>query len=106
MIKHKYGEFTNAQFSDFLDTVHDWVHWVLIYAEQSHEATLPYIRTTQLKLAGLNDLLEQDKHLLEIMTLVESAKIEYERAGCKTPHLRKMILDAHDEIDLLRPHVR
>lgn len=104
-IKHKYGEFSDEQFAGFLNKVHDWVHMILIYAEEKSETTLPYIARTQNKLAGLNDLLNQNQHLVEILTLIESAKIEFEKHGCKTPHLRKMILNAHDLIDKLEPNV-
>lgn len=101
MIQNKYGEYTEQQFEAFKKKLHKWVHWCLIYAESSAQDLLPYINKVQKKFNGLNDLLLDDPNVVEIMTLIEAARIEFEETQDKTPLFRKYILDAHEIIDMI-----
>lgn len=99
MITHKYGEFTDDQFEAFKKNLHRWVHWCLIYAEEQSNTLDPYMIKIQKKFQALNSVLYYDAKVVEIITLLEAARIEYRDNGYKTPLFRKLILDTHEIID-------
>lgn len=99
MIQNKYGDFSEEQFSAFKEKLHRWVHWCLVYAEEQSPTLDSYMVKVQRKFNGLNSILYYDSKIVEIMTLLEAARIEYQEKGCKTPSFRKFILDAHEIID-------
>lgn len=101
MIETKYGSYSEPQVEAFKEKLHKWIHWCLVYAEigETDAEVLSYIFKTQKKLNGLNDILLDDPKVVEIMTLIESARIEFENHRKKTHLFRKLILDAHDVID-------
>lgn len=98
-MEHKYGTFTTSQFDEYKKRMHSMVHWLLVYQESNEPALLNYFSKVQLKLAGLNELLEYPPQVVELMGLIEAARIEYEKPDFHHGLYRKMILDAHECID-------
>lgn len=98
-MKHKYGEYTREQFHGYKKRMHSLIHWLLIYAEEKESNLNNYFNKVQYKLNGLNELINYPVQLVEIMNLVESAKIEYNKINYDHSVYRKIILDIHELID-------
>jgi len=98
-MKYKYGEFKSEQVHDYKKRMHSLVHWLLIYAEEENPTIDKYFETVQTKLNGLNELIGYPTQLIEIMALVESAKLEYHSDCYEHSKYRGFILDAHELID-------
>lgn len=81
--------------------MHSWVHFLLIYAEQKTDILDNYFDIIQTRLNGLNELLQYPSQLIEIMNLVESARLEFNSSEYRHAKYRKLILDIHDLIDLI-----
>lgn len=98
-MKYKYGEYPKSQFHDYKKRMHAWVHWLLIYAEEQESLLDTYFDSVQLKMDGLNSLLGYPTQLIEIMNLIESAKIEFNKKNYSHKVYRKLILNIHELID-------
>lgn len=98
-MKYKYGNYPSEQFNEYKKKIHSWVHWLLIYAENSDPNLNSYFDKIQYKLDGLNELINYPTQLVEIMNLIESAKIEYNKSNYSHKTYRKIILDIHELID-------
>lgn len=79
--------------------MHSWVHFLLIYAEQNNEILDNYFDVIQNRLNGLNELLNYPVQLINIMNLIESARVEFNSPDYTHHKYRKLILDAHECID-------
>lgn len=101
MIQNKYGEFSQEQFNEFKERLHAMCHHMLIYAEQSPELLPNYFTKLQAKLNGLNSLLNYNQEIVNMMALVESARLEFEQYHKKTDLYRKFALEVHEAIDHL-----
>lgn len=98
-MKYKYGEYPEEQFEGYKKRLHSLVHWLLIYAEEHSPIIDDYFTKVQYKLDGLNELIGHPVQLVEIMNLVESARIEYHKPDYSHKVYRKTILDIHELID-------
>ena len=96
---YKYGCFPAQQIKKFKKRIHSWVHWLLIYAEEHNNELNNYYEKVQYKIDGLNSLLNFPTQVIEIMALIESAKIEYNKPDYNHAIYRKIILDIHELID-------
>lgn len=100
-MNYKYGTYPDSQFVGYKKRLHSLIHWLLIYAEESNPILNDYFDKVQYKLDGLNELINYPTQLIEIMNLIESAKIEYNKENYRHDLYRKTILDIHDLIDKL-----
>ena len=98
-MEYKYGIYPNEQFDDYKKRIHSWVHWLLIYAERQDPNLNTYFENLQYKFDGLNELINYPTQLMEVMNLIESAKIEYNKENYSHKKYRKIILDIHELID-------
>lgn len=98
-MKHKYGTFEDNQFDGYKKRLHSWVHWFLVYADNNDPALNDYFTKVQYKLNGLNELLNYPTQLVEIINLIESARIEYNKENFNHKLFRKTFLDIHELID-------
>lgn len=98
-MKYKYGTYPSCQFVDYKKRLHSLIHWLLIYAEENNPNLNDYFIKVQYKLDGLNELLQYPSQLIEIMNLIESARIEYNKENYRHEIYRKTILDVHELID-------
>lgn len=100
MVENKYGKFTNEQFEEFKKRLHGQIHWLLVYEDEKNPILDSYFQIVQEKLAGLNSLLNFPSQIVEMMNLVESARIEYQdKENHNHKRYRKIILDIHDLVD-------
>lgn len=95
----RYGAIPNDQFTAYKKRLHSAVHWLLVYADNNNPALKTYFATVQYKLLGLNSLLEYSPRIVEMMVLLESAKLEYEKEDFNKKLYRRTILDIHDLVD-------
>lgn len=100
-MKNKYGNFSDEQFAQYKKRLHGLIHWLLIYAEDDNPNIEHYFDKVQIKLDGLNELLLFPAQIVEIMSLVEAARIEWNKESYRHEVYRKLILDAHELIDSL-----
>lgn len=100
-MKYKYGNYPGKQFHDYKKRLHSLVHWLLIYAENDKKYLSSYFSTVQYKLDGLNELINYPTQLIEIMNLIESAKLLYFSEAYTHEKYRKIVLDIHELIDLI-----
>ena len=98
-MEYKYGVYPSTQFHEYKKRMHNLIHWLLIYAEEKNPCLNDYFNKVQYKLDGLNELIKHPAQLIEIMNLVESAKIEYNKPDYSHKVYRKIILDIHELID-------
>ena len=98
-MKYKYGDYPHEQFHDYKKRMHKLIHWLLIYAEEQKSILDNYFDKVQRKMDGLNSLLGYPTQIIEIMNLIESAKIEFHKPNYSHNTYRKIILDIHELID-------
>lgn len=98
-MKFKYGEFSDKQISCFSSHLHSMIHWLLVYAEEGDKSLPNYFEKLQIKLAGINNLFDTNGDMVQLMALIESAKLIYVTEPFDWRQYRKMILDAHSVID-------
>lgn len=100
-MEYKYGHYPSEQFNKYKKRLHSLVHWLLIYAEEKNPILDNYFTKVQCKLDGLNELIEHPSQMVEIMNLIESARIVYNSPTYDYEIYRKIILEIHDLIDML-----
>lgn len=99
---YKYGNYPNYQIHDYKKKIHSLVHWLLIYKEENDNILEKYFDTVQYKLNGFNELMQYPTQIVEIMNLIESARLEFEKKEqCNHELYRRTILDIHGLIDKL-----
>lgn len=98
-MNYKYGELPHEQIHEYKTRIHSWVHWLLIYAEKKDTDLNNYYDKVQYKMDGLNSLLNYPTQVIEIMNLIESAKIEYNNPDYSHDKYRKIIFEVHELID-------
>lgn len=98
---YKYGVYPSKQFKDYKKRLHSLIHWLLIYAEENSSILDSYFEKVQFKLDGLNELINYPPQLVEIMNLIEAARLEFHKENYNHELYRKTILDIHDLIDKL-----
>lgn len=97
---HKYGSYPKNQFHDYKKRMHSLVHWLLIYAENEDKSYVNnYFQIVQERINGLNELLDFPVQIIEIMSFIESAKIELNKDDYCHNKYRKIIFDVHELID-------
>lgn len=99
-MKHKYGEFTDNQFMDYGKRLHSMIHWLLVYSDNNeHERLDSYFEKVQYKLDGLNSVLNNPPEMVDLVTLIEAARVIHSVKEFNKAQYRKMILDAHEVVD-------
>lgn len=99
-MKHKYGEFTQKQFSEYKKQLHSKVHWLLLYKEQDYPKLDQYFSSLLFQISGLATLIDSP-YVVTLMTLLEAARSENLSDECDYGKYRKAILDAHSIIDMI-----
>lgn len=107
MIKTKYGFFSDVQLEEYKTKLHKKIFWLLIYkdpktcAEYENIDFEKYFTFLMKEIDGLNKVLFYPKEIIEIMSLLESAFTETKKDSFNYRAYRKLILDAHNLVDLL-----
>lgn len=98
-MKIRYGVLPDADFDLYKKRLHSLIHWLLVYADENNPCLDSYFQKVQVKLAGLSSLMENDSSIVELMILVESARVLAEAKNYNSRMYKKLILDAHEIIE-------
>lgn len=112
IFKYKYGQYSSDQISATKQIIRKQIYFLLLYVDPKTKDR--YINTDvikafnciQTKLGGLNSLLREQPVLVNVMSLLEAALIEYQKFNDTDSEknlfdfnkYRKLILDAGNEI--------
>lgn len=100
----KYGSYSFAQISSLKSSIRKSIFFLLLYVDPETSGSYPDIdvveafHNLQYKLNGLNSILLNRPELVETMSLLESALMEYQSEQFDFKKYRKLILDAGSEI--------
>ncbi len=107
MISYKYGTYSDEQFLDSTTYIRKQIFYLLLYVDpktkDKYKETDVCMAFNNLmyKLDGLNSLLFEPPALIQIMSMLESALLEYKKylnnSGFNFNKYRKLILDAGNE---------
>lgn len=111
-MKHLYGEFTNSQINETVDSLRKSVFFLLICADPNTKQEIideygdinlqDNFNGLLLKLGGMNHLLMYPSTLVTVMSLLQAALDEYTSAEYNFRTYRKLILDAGAELSKLK----
>jgi len=101
IFKTKYGSFSSDQMQNYKKKLHSQVHWFLIYYENKYRRLDEYFEEIQYYLNGLDEILCYPLEMVQLMSKIECARLEYNKSDCNYKLYRKSILDAHSLIDTL-----
>lgn len=100
----KYGTFSPAQINQVKSSLQKSIFFLLLYVDPTTRDEYPNIyvpgafRNLQFKLNGLNAILLEPPEIIETMSLLEAALMEYQSECFDFKKYRKLILDAGSEI--------
>lgn len=100
----KYGKYSSEQISSTKSHIRKSIFFLLLYVDPQTKDEYPDIdvvnafHNLQYKLNGLNSILLEPPELVETMSLLESALMEYQSENFDFHKYRKLILDAGSEI--------
>lgn len=104
-MEHIYGSFNNEQMERYKTKLHKDLFWLLIYKDPKTKAEFSninfekYFDGLMRKINGLNELLFCPTEIVTIMSLLEAALIETRKEDFDYLAYRKLVLDAHAQID-------
>ena len=96
----KYGNISSAQVSSIKASIRKSIFFLLLYVDPETCREYPDIdvaeafRSIQYKLNGLNSILLEPPEIVDVMSLLESAYLEYVNDDFDFRRYRKLILDA------------
>lgn len=102
---HLYGHFTPTQMKEQKKSLHNSVHWLLIYKEENYEYLDAYFDSLLLRIGGLNDILFEPPELVTLISLLQAARKEACNDDFSFKRYRKLILDSHSLIDKIKEEV-
>lgn len=101
----KYGDFTSEQMQEYKKKLHDKLFWLLLYKDPNTANDFKdvdfdrYFETLMKELNGLGDLLLHPVGLIEMLSILEAARIESKETQFNYKTYRKFVLDAHNLLD-------
>lgn len=104
MWSYKYGNFSDEQMENVKIKMQKQIYFLLLYVDKN---TMNQYKNVDVKLAfanifnwfdGLNSLLNEPPELVKVISLLESALIEYSSEDFKFSRYRKLLLDAGNEV--------
>ena len=104
-MQNKYGYFDDEQIEKYKVILHKDLFWLLLYKDPKTKDEYSYVDFNKYfdglmrKIAGLNELLFYPTEIVLIMSLLEAALIESKKENFNYRVYRKLVLDAHTEID-------
>lgn len=101
-----YGHFDDQQFEDYKVKLHKDLFWLLLYKDPKTKDKFinvdfdKYFINLMLRIDGLNEILSYPVEIITIMSLLQAARDESRKgADFDYQSYRKLILDAHHEVD-------
>ena len=73
-MKYKYGTFNDNQFSDYIELLHNKIHWLLIYQENSYPKLDNYFNNLQLYIAALAELIPSP-YIIDLATTADGKSV-------------------------------
>lgn len=99
---HLYGTFSSSQIKEQKKSLHNSIHWLLIYKEENYEYLDTYFDALLTRIGGLNDLLFYPPELVTLLSLLQAARTEAAKEDFTFKKYRKLILDSHSLIDKIK----
>lgn len=99
-MQHKYGEFTDTQMSLTKKEIQKQIFFLLLCADPKTKAEYDYVDLDEAfsgllyKLGGLNSVLGEPQELVDVMSLLEEARIEYNEPKFNFQIYRRLVLSA------------
>lgn len=81
--------------------LHSAVHWLLLHRERQFDGLDDYFSSLILRIKGFSSLMGNPQEYIELLALIEGARIESNSENYSHQRYRKAILDAHSVIDRL-----
>lgn len=103
----KYGELSDKQIKDTFHSLHSNVFWLMLYKDPKTEIQYQHVNSEKsitnliVRLYGLNSLLLEPIEMVNLLSILEAAKIELLSESYTWKQYRKLLLDAHASIDKL-----
>lgn len=103
-MNYRYGNFTKDQIAETKQKMRKQIFFLLLIVDPVNAEEYDNVDVNEAienvldEFGGLNDLLNYPQELVEIMSLINSAKIEYNCRNFKWSKYRKLILDAGNKV--------
>jgi len=98
----KYCTLSEDQRAGTIKSLHSSIYWCLLYKERNDECLEKYFEFLMFKIGGINSLLGYPAKMVELLTLLEAARLELQKGENFNSKLyRKAILDAETVVDKL-----
>ena len=101
-MKTKYGNFPDTQIHNHKDTLHSDVFRLLWMKEENYDKLDQYFSSILWKLNGYNEVFNNQTEMIDIISILEEARIEAEKENYDHKKYRKAILDCMSLIDRLQ----
>lgn len=104
MLEYKYGKFDEEQFEGAKQHIRKQIYFLLLIVDENTKGDYPNIIVEEAfnnvfnYLNGLNELLLYPPELVRIISLLNTALIEYKKDDFEFSVYRKLILDAGCEV--------
>lgn len=105
MIKHRYGHFSDKQFSCFISKLHKKLFWLLLYKDPKTKDLYPdidfdkYFKGVMTRIEGLNSLLDYPAEIVFLLCNLEAAYLESLKDDFQYEDYRALILRSHSLLD-------
>ena len=95
----KYCTLSEEQWNATIKNMHGSIFWLLLYKERNDEKLEEYFDFLMFKIGGLNSLLGYPPKMVDVMMLLEAARMELRKGDeFNFPLYRKAILDAESAV--------
>lgn len=107
-MKHKYGNFTASQISLTKQAIRKQIFFLLLCADPKTEKDYKHIDLNEAfkgllyKLDGLSSVLGEPQELVDIVSLLEEALIQYNEPEFDFKTYRRLILNAGSIVDIIK----
>lgn len=104
-MKHKYGNFTKEQMLSAKNLIRKQIFFLLLCADPktrenySHINVIEAFKGLMYKLDGLNSILGEPRELVDAISLLEEALIQYNNPAFDFKSYRRLILSAGSSIE-------
>ena len=103
-MEHRYGEFTQEQIAETKEKMRKQIFFLLLIADPVNAEEYDNVDINEAfqnilkEFGGLNDLLNYPQELVDVLSLVNAAKIEFNSRNYNWKTYRKLILDAGNKV--------
>lgn len=89
----------------YFEKLHKQIHWLLVYREENFPLLDNYYEFLLFQLTGLQTFIKDESRIMELIVLIQAARIEAAKPDYNHALYRKAILDAHSMIDFIKEGV-